>query len=383
MPSTAFVKRNARVAADASAHPVEAEPRIDCVTELDSATISDWQTLVADQPVLQSGFFLPEFSQAVSRVRKGVEYVVLRDGQRIVALFPFQRIGRHVANPVGGMMSDFHGLITRPGRQVDFRQLMQAAGIRRFDFHAWQEDGISAESRQIQRVFRTLNCPLVDLREGTGAYREWVNRHSSTVRRQPQKTRAMIRQLGPLRFEFDCRAPSTLEQLITMKRDRYQRTRTFDLLGLDWTSNLLRDLFDVRGESFRGLLSALWAGDHLVAAHFGFVSHGILHYWFPAYQYRHRRYSPGTQLMIEITSAAADSGIRRIDLGYGESDLKHRFANDRTTVQYGCYAWNAATRRLMHGRYEVRQAMKRLPGKEALKKLVRPVWPNLGKGRFR
>ena len=94
-----------------------------------------------------------------------------------------------------------------------------------------------------------------------------------------------------------------------------------------------------------------------------------------------RRKLPGP---VEVmTAAAPENDIFRIDLGYGESELKARFANESSTVELGCYGLNAMKRQLMRGRFEVRQALKRIPAKETVKKLVRPVWPNLGKGKFR
>ena len=46
---------------------------------------------------------------------------------------------------------------------------------------------------------------------------------------------------------------------------------------------LLRRLFDTRSSDFGGMLSAVYAGPHLVAAHFGLRAGPVLHWWFPVY----------------------------------------------------------------------------------------------------
>ena len=75
------------------------------------------------------------------------------------------------------------------------------------------------------------------------------------------------------------------------------------------------------------MLSAIWAGDTLVAAHFGVANRGILHYWFPVYDPAFHRYSPGTQLLLDVCRGAAERGIHTIDLGYGQHAFKHKFTN--------------------------------------------------------
>ena len=182
---------------------------------------------------------------------------------------------------------------------------------------------------------------------------------------------------------MDCRDPQVLEKVIQWKREKFRRTRTFDLLSLDWTSNLLRELFHVRRDDFRGQLTVLWAGGIPVSGHMGFVSKHRLHYYMPAHDHQFRRFSPGTELMIQLTGAALEHGIHKIDFGYGESELKDRFANAHTTVDYGCIGFNSAARLVAHQRYRFRQALKQVPLKEPLKKIVRTIHPKLGQGTFR
>ena len=349
------------------------------VTDWCVETEQAWQRIRANQPLYESGFFDPEYLKAVTRVRPDVEYVLYLQDREIVGIFPFQRVNKVIGQPVGGMLNDFHGLLCRPETDLDIGQFLSTAGLQKFQFHALQTQSTEASQPPCKQVFRTLACQHIDLAGGRVEYHDWLRRHSTTLRRQPQKTRAMIRELGPMKLEWDCRDPEYLEKLVAMKRSKYQRTRTFDILGVPWTTNILREIFRTRTDRFRGVLSVLKAGDTVVSAHFGFLCGDVLHYWFPAHNHQHGRFSPGTQLMLELTGPATANQFNKIELGYGESDLKDRFGNGSSSVEYGCYSHHAFLRKYDQRKYLIRQALKEIPHKALLKKIVRPLWPNLGR----
>ena len=90
-----------------------------------------------------------------------------------------------------------------------------------------------------------------------------------------------------------------------------------------------------RDELFSGRLSALWAGDDLVAAHLGMSSGPTWHWWIPAYDPDSSRYSPGAILLLEMVRAAAAAGSTVIDLGKGVQLYKTRFANAEIMMTAG------------------------------------------------
>ena len=72
------------------------------------------------------------------------------------------------------------------------------------------------------------------------------------------------------------------------------------------------------------MLSAVYAGEHLLAAHFGLRSGPILHWCFPVYDSQFARLSPGWLLLCAVIEAAPDLGVGRIDLGRGVDEYKRR-----------------------------------------------------------
>ena len=175
----------------------------------------------------------------------------------------------------------------------------------------------------------------LDLSQGWDAYYCWAKKNSSTIKRHGQKSRALARKFGDLRFEFQNADPAALEQLIALKRAKYQRTKTFDILSVEWAANLLRHIHSIQTEEFSGILSTLHAGDRLVAAHFGMLTDQMLHYWFPTFDIEFSQYSPGTELLLQVTKDCCDRSLGKLDLGFGDDDYKFKFSNANDWVSCG------------------------------------------------
>ena len=79
----------------------------------------------------------------------------------------------------------------------------------------------------------------------------------------------------------------------------------------------------------------LYAGDEPVAGHFGLAYGGVLAHWFPAYDPRYSKYSPGLLQLLEMTKDAPGLGIRSIDLGKGEARYKQDMKSYDLTVAEG------------------------------------------------
>ncbi len=339
-----------------------------------------WSTLRRQNDRFASPYYDIEFTKAVARVRPGVEIAVLRDrvGQ-IEAFLPYQRVGSR-GEPVGGLLNDLHGVIGRVCDQADFvKRVMPTADLSSFSFHASNMDDPGVK----RFVFRQLSSHYIDLRSGWDVYERWSRFHSTTLRRHGQKARALSRDIGPLRFEFNCRDANTLERLIELKRNKYQRTKTFDILSVPWAADLLREISRTQIRDFKGLMSVLYAGNELVAAHFGMVTDQILHYWFPTFDLRFAKYSPGTELLLRVARHAYQQGISKVDLGYGDDMYKFKFCNGHESVSCGRVTSSRLTFELARRQYEIRQSLKQMPMKPLAKNVLRRVFPRFGQWNFK
>src|SRR5690349_9555653 len=93
-----------------------------------------WRALQQSNPALASPCFAPEFTEAVAVARNDVEIGVIEEDGKLAAIFPFQRKAGGRGIPVGGIVSDYQGLICRPGFSFDPRELLKACRLISWDF---------------------------------------------------------------------------------------------------------------------------------------------------------------------------------------------------------------------------------------------------------
>jgi CelD/BcsL family acetyltransferase involved in cellulose biosynthesis len=296
--------------------------------------VATWSRLQRANPALESPYFRPEFTRAVAEVCDNVEVAVLEQDGKPVGFFPFQRTRLNTARPVGGPLSDFHGLIARPELQVDAKRLIRVCGVR-----SWHFDHLIAEQESFQGFhYYRSGSPYMDLSRGYEAYRaERKTAHSNVIKQVTRKGRQLERECGPLRCELHAADSfQVFQTLLRWKSDQYRRTRVPNIFGYDWTVNLLHRVLDERGDAFYGMLSVLYAGDRLAAVDLGICSYGVLHSWFPTYDPELKKYSPGHVLLLKVAEAAPSAGISRIHLGKGAESYKCRYMSGEVMLAEGC-----------------------------------------------
>ena len=98
--------------------------------------------------------------------------------------------------------------------------------------------------------------------------------------------------------------------------------RWIDVFDRLWIVDLVRYLFSAHSDSFSGLLSLLYAGETPVAGHFGLLAGHVLAHWFPAYDTRFRRQSPGLIQHLRMAEETAALDVHVIDMGTGAERYK-------------------------------------------------------------
>lgn len=302
--------------------------------ELDEGQLDAWKLFQSRDPLFASPFLRPEFTQLAALVRRDVETAVIEEDGELRGFLPFQR-RRRSAMPVGGGLSDCQALVAAPGWGFDARAVVRAAGLAVYEF---------TQMRAGQVPFvpfhrKVVASPVIALEGGFDAYaRERRAAGRNVVNQTMSHARRLERQLGPLRFAMHDPDPGSLHRLIGWKRRQYQRDRwggALDLFSHRWAVELLERVHAAQAGGFAGVLSTLWAGDRMVAAHMGMRSPTVLHYWFPSYDEAHAKLAPGRILLLEMIRGAAAAGLQAIELGAGDDGYKDRFANAAIPVASG------------------------------------------------
>jgi CelD/BcsL family acetyltransferase involved in cellulose biosynthesis len=318
---------------------------------LGAAELTAWRRVREADPALDSPFFHPAFAGAVHAVFGNVQ--VATDDDEDQVWFPVQ-VSRRVARPVGWPGADFQGPIAAPSVRVDPLELVRGTGLRALQFDHLPE----RRAEFAQWVEERHPSPFIDVTGGLDGYLSRVSKAGrdkmSRVRRLTDKAG---RELGEVRLVWDVQDPGLLDRLIEIKRNQYAATGAYDFFAMPRRRELVHQLAKTKVDGFAGILSAVYAGETLLAAHFGLRDGGVLDWWFPVFNRAHAELAPGWMLLRELIAAAPMTGLTRIDLGRGEEDFKRRAMTGSVSVCEGEVATDVLRKRLRLAR---RTAVRRL-----------------------
>lgn len=317
--------------------PAAADPERTQISVLPAAALGDehlarWDELQRAQPALGSPFFRPEFTRAVASVRGNVEVALLRDGGRVVGFFPFERGPVGLGRPVGGRLSDYHGVVAEPDARWDGAALVRACGLR-----AWTFTHVPVEQRPLARFAAAeTTSPYLHLGSGYDAYeRERKAAGTNVLSQVARAGRRLAEAHGPVTFAAHEPDVATLHRLLELKSAQYDRTGQVDIFAARSHGAVFERMLAEQGDELAGVLSTLRAGGRLVAAHFGMRTPRVWHYWVPAYDPAFSRFKPGLLLLLEMARHAAGTGIEVLDLGRGDESYKGRLASGSFGIAEG------------------------------------------------
>jgi CelD/BcsL family acetyltransferase involved in cellulose biosynthesis len=299
---------------------------------LTSDQIALWRELQLRDPTLWSPFFSPEFTLAVGVARADARLAVLVEGGQIRGFFPFHPGRNGVGKPVGGPISDYQGVISAPGMRLDSQALLKASRLDAYDFNHAPASQIALNPG----AYHFSLSPHIDLRGGYAAYLANLSQTGKqSVKETNRRIRKLEREVGPLRFEFHDDSANAYGRLVAFKNASYRRLGVPSILDVAWVDRALSEIRSYHNPHFAGILSTLYAGDRLIAAHMGMRSSTTICWWFNTYDWDLRIYAPGLILLLQAVQRAADDGLTIIDFGRGTEHYKLTFANGGTQLCEG------------------------------------------------
>lgn len=300
------------------------------LNDVTAAERAAWHAFQQADPALRGPYFRLEYAEAVACRRRGASVLVARDDQGPLAFLAIEA-GGLAARPLGGPISDLHGVIVRPGIELDFQAFAHGAGLALFGF-----DGVPGGERALSGLSdESEPWRYVDLSEGAQAWRKDARKRSNSFKRLNGKWNKLERAFGEVEITVDSRCEAAFDQLWAWKSRQYRESGHHDLARMAWFRDLMEDFFTRPEAEFRGVLSTLSCQGRPIAAHFGIMADGVLHYWFPAYDPLAHRFSPGLLLLDGLCDRHAEMEIGRIDLGPGDYRYKQEFANREFALHSG------------------------------------------------
>jgi len=315
--------------------------------ELDEELSSLWSSFQSQSREWENPFFHPAFTRAVAAVRDDVRIAVLQERGQPAGFFPFQQ-SKSRGRPVGHPVSDAHDVIHRPGLRFDVMKLLRQSGLR-----CWSFDHLPASQRNfLPYRLASAESPVMNLEGGWDAYvRKQKKRSSKVLGSTLKKGRKIGRNVGELRLEYHTSDSAVFEALLAWKAKQQRETGAREVLREPWIVELLDRIRETREGTFRGMLSALYAGDEIIAAHLGMQNAGMLHMWFQAYNREFNKYSPGLVMLTSLGALCEEEGFTRVDLGKGPETYKKSFQSEAIPLMEGSVDRNPSRRLLTRSRY--------------------------------
>lgn len=307
--------------------------RIVSIEDISPDMIVMWNQWAAPNGDLISPYLRFEFAEIVALARDDVRIAVLEQNGEIVGFFPHHKPTGGVVRPIGAPMSDYQGVIARGHTVLDPTEIVRATGASACVFENWYcPQGGNPEARRGRE-----GSVIVDLRAGAEDYfssqRAVFKDH---FKKTARRSRAATRDYGPVRVELGDADGSNFKALLKWKQAQYHQTNKLDVLGINWVRDVLDNLRRREGQDFSGLTASLWFGDQLAAVEFGLVADEVYHSWFPAYDPKLSKYSPGLLLMHGLFEQAHTRGLTRIDLGGGGGGhYKKYYASYEVPLDHG------------------------------------------------
>ena len=300
--------------------------------EIGASMLAAWSRIQESDSALASPFFRPEFTAQVAAVRADVHVGILECAGEPVGFFPFQRDEKKLGTPVGGELSDYHGVIAKKETAWDPRRLIRAC-----DLVEWQFDHVPAAQAALRRFQRhATQSPQMDLARGYEAYaQERRAAGSEQIKKTTALRRKLEREVGAVRCEVHSADAAVLCMLMRWKSRQYAESGKTDIFAIPWIVAVMEKIHAAQGGHFAGMLSVLFAGGQPIGAHFGMRSRTVWHYWLPTYDREFAKYSPGLILLLEMAVQAQALGIQTIDLGKGNALYKQRLMNGAVPLLEG------------------------------------------------
>jgi len=340
------------------------------IDQLSPQLLGLWRELLVARGLEVGPFLHPEFVAAASSVREKIEVGVLEEAGEVRGFLPFQRGRFRIARPVAGKLCDASGAVLANDATWNPRDFASAVGLRAIRL----ANAPIGDVALVPYQDRPKKIHLIDMSDGFDRYRERnLASGSRFVRQIESRSRKAEKLLGPMRFEWHTSDASVLERLLEWKSAQRKSTGTPNILDLPWARALVKRLSDTKGDGFEGVLSAVYFGDRLAAAHLGIRTPQLLQYWIPGYDPSLGKFSPGLACLMAVAREASIRGIVRIDLGVGEQRFKLRACNETRDVATATVQADPAVGALLTTLDGIRSWARASPGSQLIQRTARTV----------
>jgi CelD/BcsL family acetyltransferase involved in cellulose biosynthesis len=293
-----------------------------------------WLELQASNPNLAGPLFHPELFVSIAKFYPNIYVsVIYNDGRDITGFLPFRkRPNTFVAKPI--FLCEYQAVIGAPGQGWDIGRILKKSGLMGWEVHSLADFGNIEGEAERAEIF---DSPRVDLTGGFEKYYATLRQRKIGFRDLMYRKRLLDKKVGATRLVHSCKDINVLHKLLDWKVGRFQDDLCWDP---EITRAIMEHLFHLDGSSLTGILSALYAGDELLAATFGLKYQGILEGIIMAFNPIFVESGPGLLLTYCMISELHAFQCNMLGLGGKDDSYKRGFANSGLPVISGYLGTN-------------------------------------------
>lgn len=287
-----------------------------------------WDKMRAQNPTLYSPYFTLGYIDAVHHACGDVRILVISKKDDVLGFLAVQ--GKSLIRPAGMPLSDYQGIICRPDTELDLNDVLRSGDLGAFHYGLMVNDFVPGAID---------DCACIDLSGGGQAWRDAQNKsYRRNIKDLDRRNRRAEEEIGEITIEYRSDDEDAFEQLLTWKREKFAVTHKYDVLSVEWTNALLRELWQNPPADVRADMHVMRYNGAIAAIDLGLTDGKTYHSWIVGYDVVFSRYSPGACLLEDIITRSADLGYTRLDLGNGIEGYKKYYHGMPVTIRSGMAA---------------------------------------------
>jgi CelD/BcsL family acetyltransferase involved in cellulose biosynthesis len=285
---------------------------------LSAADLDAWRAIQAQVPTFANPLYGPEFALLIGQVRTDAKVAVFRRGEEAVGFLAYHARPGGFARPIGAPFSDYQAFVSKEDLGVSGSEALALAGLNAVRFA-----GLVDPHALFGAAEGEHSAYAIELNETPDAYLEAVRAASPKKFKNYRRLENRMAETGELRFVSGDKSWDAFDKMLEWKSEQFRTSGLQDVLRPDWVQSMMRRLF----ESPQGLMLSLYAGDVLVAVHFGIRNGSTYHPWIASTNPEFNAFSPGQAFLGHAVRAMPGLGLKVYDLGPGHDHYKRPFAN--------------------------------------------------------
>jgi len=328
------------------------------ISELSEDMRNRWLEIQSFNSNLMGPCFHPDLFLAVGKFCQNVYVALLYEKNDLMGFLPYLR-NRRLSTAQTIDFCDYQAIIGPKSHHWEVEKILKRIGLRSWDCNSL----VDYENIRSTRMHGEVRGAMrVDLSDGYDGY--LLDKKQARVKFEglARKKRSMEAGFGPIRFEPVCNDREVLHRMLSWKTIRHRR----DLVWKKLATDLLEHFCYSNSSSIKGVLSALFVENRLLAAFFGMRYQGVLHSLVCAFNPDFEKFSPGLILWQNLISEHEQLQYRILDFGPSDHKYKRYFSNSTLPIVRGNFSGTSIKERiksigwLYQGLYPVVQGARRL-----------------------